>query len=95
MGYEEDIIDKATLAKVAQEALFIKGIKTIFVIGRISEDQVGISARSDGSNNVGLIMEKMGGGGHFDSAAAAILGTDMKSVLYRLKDAIDEYFAEE
>jgi c-di-AMP phosphodiesterase-like protein len=36
----------------------------------------------------------MGGGGHFDSAAAVVTSNDMKAVLYLLKDAIDSYFAE-
>ena len=93
-AYEEDLIDKATLAKVAQEALFIKGIKTIFVIGRISEDQVGVSARSDGSNNVGLIMEKMGGGGHFSAAATQKDGATIDEVEQELNDILEVYIGD-
>lgn len=91
---EEDIIDKATLAKVAQEALFIKGIKTIFVIGRISEDQIGVSARSDGSNNVGLIMEKMGGGGHFSAAATQKDGASIDEVEQELNEVLEVYIGD-
>ena len=91
---DEDIIDKATLAKVAQEALFIKGIKTIFVIGRIAENQIGISARSDGSNNVGMIMEKMGGGGHFSAAATQKDGVDIEDVEKELMDVLEVYIGD-
>lgn len=90
----EDIIDKATLAKVAQEALFIKGIKTIFVIGRIAENQIGISARSDGSNNVGFIMEKMGGGGHFSAAATQKDNTTIEVVEKELMDVLEVYIGD-
>jgi len=91
---EEDIIDKATLAKVAQEALFIKGIKTIFVIGRIGENQIGISARSDGSNNVGMIMEKLGGGGHFSAAATQRDYASIEEMERELMDVLEVYIGD-
>ena len=90
----EDIIDKATLAKVAQEALFIKGIKTIFVIGRIGENRIGISARSDGSNNVGLIMEKMGGGGHFSAAASQRENSTIEDMEKELMNVLEVYIGD-
>ena len=86
--------DRIAAAKAADKLLTVRGVDASFALVTIN-DKIHISARSNGKINVQLILEKMGGGGHFDSAAAAILGTDMKSVLYRLKDAIDEYFAEE
>lgn len=91
---EEDIIDRATLAKVAQEALYIKGIRTIFVIGRIGVDQVGISARSDGANNVALIMEKLGGGGHFSAAAAQREDTTIEEVKNELLKVLEVYIGD-
>ncbi len=86
--------DRVAAAKAADKLLTVRGVDASFALVTIN-DKIHISARSNGKINVQLILEKMGGGGHFDSAAAAILGTDMKSVLYRLKDAIDEYFTEE
>ena len=86
--------DRIAAAKAADKLLTVRGVDASFALVTIG-DRIHISARSNGKINVQLILEKMGGGGHFDSAAAAILGTDMKNVLYRLKDAIDEYFAEE
>ena len=86
--------DRVAAAKAADKLLTVRGVDASFALVTIG-DKIHISARSNGKINVQLILEKMGGGGHFDSAAAAILGTDMKTVLYRLKDAIDAYFEEE
>lgn len=86
--------DRVAAAKAADKLLQVRGVDASFALVTIG-DKIHISARSNGKINVQLILEKMGGGGHFDSAAAALVGTDMKSVLYRLKDAIDAYFEEE
>ncbi len=86
--------DRIAAAKAADKLLTVRGVDASFALVTIN-DKIHISARSNGKINVQLILEKMGGGGHFDSAAAAIGGMEMKDVLYRLKDAIDEYFAEE
>ena len=85
--------DRIAAAKAANKLLTVKGVDASFALVSI-DDKIHISARSNGSINVQLILEKMGGGGHFDSAAAAIADSDMKTVLYHLKDAIDSYFAE-
>ncbi|MBR3891232.1 MAG: DHH family phosphoesterase [Bacilli bacterium] len=69
---DEDLIDKPTLAKVANGILDVKEIKACFVIGRVSNESIGISARSDGSVNVQKIMESLDGGGHFSAAATEI-----------------------
>ena len=86
-----DIIDRTALAKVGDEAMSVNGIKAIFVIGRIAENQVGISARSDGTMNVQMIMEKMGGGGHFSSAAVQLEGQDIAKARQDLLDILNLY----
>jgi c-di-AMP phosphodiesterase-like protein len=85
--------DRVAAAKAADKLLNVRGVEASFALVAIN-DRIHISARSNGNVNVQLILEKMGGGGHFDSAAAAVSGSDMRSVLYRLKGAIDEYFEE-
>ena len=85
--------DRVAAAKAADKLLSVRGVDASFALVNI-ENRIHVSARSNGSINVQLILEKIGGGGHFDSAAAAISDSDMKSVLYMLKDAIDAYFAE-
>ncbi len=85
--------DRVAAAKAADKLLGVRGVDASFALVSIG-DVIHISARSNGSVNVQLILEKLGGGGHFDSAAAAVKHVDMKATLYRLKDAIDEYFKE-
>ena len=53
-------------------------------------ERVNVSARSKGKINVQLIMEKLGGGGHFDMAGASVAGT-LNDAVERLLSAIDEY----
>lgn len=65
----DEIYDTATISKAANTCLTFKGVHAAFVIGRVSNKEVKISARSDGSINVQLLTEKLGGGGHFSMAA--------------------------
>lgn len=85
--------DRIAAAKTADKLLMIRGVDASFALVKIN-DKIHISARSNGAVNVQLILEKMGGGGHFDAAAAVMTGADMRSTLYELKAAIDEYFKE-
>ena len=55
-------------SQVADELLTIKGIKASFVAGRNDRGVTVVSARSMGDLNVQLVMEKFGGGGHFNTA---------------------------
>ena len=68
----------------------ISGVAASFVIYP-SENTVCISARSLGSVNVQLIMEKLGGGGHFTTAGAQIEGKRIDEVKSMLKDARTMY----
>ena len=82
--------DRIAAAKAADRLLTVEGVTAAFVICMI-DGAVNISARSDGSINVQLVLEKLGGGGHFDAAGAQIKNTDVLSTLELLKKAIDEY----
>ena len=55
-------------------------------------NMVHISARSNGTINVQLILEKIGGGGHFDMAGAAIPESELQEAEQQLIGAIDAYF---
>ncbi len=85
-----DPSDKISAAKAADKLINIKDILASFVLYKTG-NVINISARSTGSINVALILEKMGGGGHFDMAGAQIKSSDMSNVLRMLKDKIDEY----
>ena len=77
-------------SKAADKMLTLKDVKAAFTIVSIGE-QIHISGRSDGSINVQLILESLGGGGHFDAAGAQLGSVDMKEATSRLKTAIDTY----
>lgn len=92
---DRDIVERATLSKVANRLMQLKDINAAFVIGRTQEEEIRISARSDGTINVQLLCEKMGsGGGHFAMAAAQFVGSSTTAVVDRLKETLDNYLAE-
>ena len=77
---QDRLYDHATIAKAANMCLTYKGVHAAFVIGKVSQREIRVSARSDGTINVSLLSEKLGGGGHFTSAAASFIGTDLKTI---------------
>jgi c-di-AMP phosphodiesterase-like protein len=81
-------------AKAADDMLNISGVKASFVISKIKDDLVNISARSLGEENVQLITEKLGGGGHSTMAACQLEDVSFNEALEKLKGAIDEYYEE-
>ena len=72
------LYDYATIAKAANLCLTYKGVHAAFVIGKVSQREIRVSARSDGTINVSLLCEKLGGGGHFTSAATLFTGNDLR-----------------
>lgn len=83
--------DRISAAKVADKLLTVEGVAASFALVRIG-NSIHISARSGGTVNVQLILERMGGGGHFDSAGAQMSDGSMHDAVVRLKSAIDSYF---
>ena len=77
-------------SKAADKMLTLKGIDAAFTLVRIGE-HIHISGRSNGSVNVQLILEKLGGGGHFDVAGAQVSADTVLTVLEALKLSIDDY----
>lgn len=84
-------IEQATLAKVANQCMSMRGISAAFSLGKISEGEVKVSARSDGNINVQLLCEKLGGGGHFTMAAAIIKTKDILEAVSILEDVLKIY----
>ena len=82
--------DRIAASKTADTLLTVQNIDAAFVLIR-TDDQIAISARSNGKINVQLILEKIGGGGHFDSAGAQVKNTVSREVLEQLRGAIDAY----
>ena len=87
-------VDNATIAKAANRCLSFKGVHASFVIGKTSTHDVRVSGRSDGSINVQLLLEKLGGGGHFASAAGTFEKSTIKGVKDALFNVLDQYLSE-
>jgi c-di-AMP phosphodiesterase-like protein len=73
----------------------MRGVNAAFVIGKTStEGKIKVSSRSDGTINVALIMEKLGGGGHFSMAAFET--NEFKTIAemkVKIKEILKEYLA--
>jgi len=82
--------DRLIAAKAADNLLRVEGIEASFAAIRIG-DTLHISGRSADKVNVQLIMEELGGGGHFAAAAAQIREKSAAEVLPALKAAIDKH----
>lgn len=87
---DSDGADRVIAAKAADNLLTVDGIEASFAAIRMG-DTVHLSARSSGAVNVQLILEEMGGGGHYDSAGAQCPGESMDAIIDRLKAAIDKH----
>lgn len=85
---EEDIHQRSFLAKIADNVITINTIKAAFCIGKIGEDEIGISARSLDEENVQTIMEKLGGGGHFNNAACQIPNISLNDAKEKLIEVL-------
>jgi len=77
-------------SKAADKMLTLRGIEAAFTLVKIGE-QIHISGRSNGKINVQLILEKLGGGGHYDVAGAQVISDSVIGVLESLKLSIDDY----
>lgn len=77
-------------AQAADRLLTVRNIQAAFALVRIG-NVIHISARSNGSINVQLILEKIGGGGHFDMAGAALADFSSEEAERVLCQAIDDY----
>lgn len=85
---DNEIVDRSFLAKIADSIIVFNDIKVAFCIGRIGKNTVGISARSLDEANVQIIMEKLGGGGHYNNAATQITDTTREAAKERLIEVL-------
>lgn len=92
---DSQILDRVLLAQVSEKLLDIDGVDAAFTIGYVAENQIGVSARSYSDVNVQMIMEEMGGGGHFNSAAVQINNTDVDSVYKLLTDILEREYLQD
>ena len=82
--------DNIAVAKAADKLMTIAGIEASFALLR-ADDTVTISARSRDKINVQIIMQRLGGGGHFDMAGGRLTHTTLEAACVQLKTVLDEY----
>ena len=75
------------------ELLNIIGIKASFVLTEY-HDRIYISARSIDEINVQLVMERLGGGGHMNSAGAQLTGCTLEDAKRTIENTLDEMIRE-
>ena len=90
-----DNIESPTVAcaQAANELLNIIGIKASFVLTEYHE-QIYVSARSIDEINVQLIMERLGGGGHMNSAGAQLTDCTLDEAKRTIENTLDEMIKE-
>ena len=77
-------------SQVADELLTVQGVRVTFVAGRNHVGNTVVSARSMGDVNVQVIMEKVGGGGHLNTAGAQVSDSP-EEILEKLKEITAEF----
>ena len=80
--------DTVVISKAADAMLAMSGIEASFVLAKNTQGFISISARSRSKINVQRIMEELGGGGHFNLAAAQIKDMSLSEVGGKLTQLI-------
>ncbi|MBE6014327.1 MAG: DHH family phosphoesterase [Lachnospiraceae bacterium] len=90
-----DRLDSPTIvaAQSANELLNIVGVRASIVITR-HNDVIYISARSMDEVNVSRLMERLGGGGHGNTAGAQLEHCSIEEAVARIKNLIEESIRE-
>lgn len=91
---DDKVTTRTLMSQAADSLLEIKGVDASFVIARMNDKEVAISARSKGRVNVQLILEKMNGGGHFSAAGLQRAHTTVSALKEELIECIQQYMEE-
>lgn len=86
--------DIVVISKAADTMLAMSGIEASFVIAKNRQGDISISARSRSKINVQRIMEELGGGGHFNLAAARLTDMSLQEAGDKLKTVISNEIRE-
>lgn len=86
--------DTVVISKAADTMLAMSGIEASFVIAKNRQGDISISARSRSKINVQRIMEELGGGGHFNLAAARLTDMNLQEAGDKLKTIISNELSE-
>ena len=80
-------------AQAANELLNIVGVRASFVMTEY-QDKIYISSRSIDEVNVQRVMERMGGGGHFNVAATQLRDCSVSEAKIKIQETLDAMIEE-
>lgn len=93
-GIENQLYSNVIASKAADTMLSMAGVEASFAMVQVKENRFVISARSRSKINVQRIMEKLGGGGHFNLAACQIENMKFEDVKQLLIETIENTIRE-
>ncbi len=85
---------QAIAGQAADTLLTIENVRMTIILFQMKDDVIGISARSTGTLNVQVIMEKFGGGGHQSVAGAQVKNYSMDALKADVIAVARKYIAE-
>ena len=92
---DDTAVSRAMISQAANRLIEVKEVEAAFVISKLNDKSVGVSARSNGNINVHAIMEKMSGGGHFTAAALQRENASVEEIYNELEMVIEQWLAQE
>lgn len=92
---DQQVITRSLMSQACDELIASSDIFAAFVLAYINNDEISVSARSNGEFSVQRVMEKMHGGGHKTSAGLQVKNVEMDTLINTLKEKIDEYIKED
>lgn len=84
------VTNNLELAQTAEELLNFEDVKASFVIGRLEDKKIGVSARSLGDIDVSAIIKQLGGGGHTSNAACQVENSTIKDIKQNIIDLVNQ-----
>lgn len=88
-GATNALYRRQDLARIADTLLFFNDIEISIVVGKISKDEIGVSARSI-ERNIEPLMTKLGGGGNENNGAAVISNKKISEIVEQIKKHLKE-----
>ncbi|MBQ9047707.1 MAG: DHH family phosphoesterase [Solobacterium sp.] len=88
------VMSRSIMSQIADSILQVQDVDAAFVLANTNEDQLAISARSNGKINVQVIMEALGGGGHMTAAAMQRQKGSVEALEKELAQQLETYFEE-
>ncbi|TKY01406.1 DHH family phosphoesterase [Streptococcus pyogenes] len=88
-GEKNHLYSNVIASKVADTILSMAHVEASFVLVETASHKIAISARSRSKINVQRVMEKLGGGGHFNLAACQLTDISLPQAKYLLLKTIN------